>query len=183
MIKVPDSSVLIIPLSDRMDLDFTSFECGRSDIELWLRNQSKDEEQEKLSKTYVALLNDDPIAISAIYCSQIRLSVKNITKETKLGSILKGKPKGEVSIPAICIGQLAVSRRFQNHQIGKTMILHAIRIAQELSKYAAIRILYVLAYPEVVDYYKKMHFHETTKKIEEKTYMFFDIFENNEYLD
>jgi GNAT superfamily N-acetyltransferase len=175
MIKLPERSLLIFPLSDRMDLNLTRFECGRPDIESWIRDQGIHEDREKLSKIYIVIHDNEPIALSAIYCSQIRLSVKNIFDETKLGSILQGKPKGEISIPAICIGQLAVSKKFQKHQIGKSLILHAIRVAQELSKLAAIRLVYVLAYPDVIDYYKKLHFHETTKKVEEKTYMFLDI--------
>jgi predicted N-acetyltransferase YhbS len=82
------------------------------------------------------------------------------------------------------VGQLAVVPEHRKEGIGEALLHHAIRLAQSISEYSACRIVYLYAYLDTVDYYKKRNFHGTNhlSPDKEKVAMFFDLIETGETL-
>ncbi len=161
---------IISPYSQKLDGDLTNFICEKGDIQDWIRNEGVKNDIEKFTKLYVVKLKEKIIALSAVYCSQLRL--KSI------------KYKRDYSVPALCIGQLAVLPEYQKKGIGSELIDHAIRLAQTISEFSACRIVYLFSYSDTTDYYKVKRFYETKHISQDKKRiaLFFDLLETEKVL-
>nr|MDO8118348.1 GNAT family N-acetyltransferase [Candidatus Sigynarchaeota archaeon] len=151
---------VIVPLSGNDALDLAGFSCDKPDMEEWIRNKAKLQDEKQLTKIFIVVLKHAPIAIIALYCSHLRY-----------------QPPGfdvEINVPGICIGQLAVQPEYKNKGLGKNLIQYSIAMAIHVNKCSACRVLHLWAHDDVVEYYRMLHF-TPIRKQKGKTQMFFDL--------
>ena len=105
-----------------------SFDCGRAELNDWLRQIARQHQEKGLSKTFVAVQEQEPARICAYYA--LTLSELDTTHlPQNLGKKLPRR------IPGIRLGRLAVDSAFQGKRLAELMLVDALvrarRIYQE----------------------------------------------------
>jgi len=138
-------------ISDAHNLD--RFSCENITIDDFLKSEALVDNNELLSKTYVAVDNDKIVA----FCTLILHSLKPEEKEFYLN--VSSKRTIKQRIPALLIGQLAVDKNFKNKKIGASLIKKVIEYAIATSDYIHFPVIIVDADNEdLVSYYEKQGF-------------------------
>lgn len=133
------------------------FDCGDSDLNGFLMDDSRNYHQQFLAHTYV--IENDFLTIGYFSLLTDKISKSDLDKNLwrKLRKDIPHE-KHYDSYPAIKIGRLAISSHFKGMGIG-TNVLNAIKMRLSANEeYAACRFLTVDAYKEAVDYYLKNRF-------------------------
>lgn len=133
------------------------FDCGDSDLNGFLMDDSRNYHQQFLAHTYV--IENDFLTIGYFSLLTDKISKSDLDKNLwrKLRKDIPHE-KHYDSYPAIKIGRLAISSHFKGMGIG-TNVLNAIKLRLSANEeYAACRFLTVDAYKEAVDYYLKNRF-------------------------
>jgi len=103
-------------LSGRHDRE--SFDCGRPELNNYLRQIAGQHVRKSLARVYVACEENDPVRIVAYYS----LNGCEIRSEELPHPLRKKFPS---RIPAVRLGRLAVARANQGRGIGEQMLFHA----------------------------------------------------------
>jgi len=136
------------------------FNCGKDEINDFLKNLAVRQEKERITKIFAFHLQNRVIAYTAVFCSHLYFKLPALEKEFR--------------VPGICIGQLGVDLTFQKRGLGFLMIKHCISLANTVGEYSACRILYCEAFDEAMDYYEKHKF-ILVKKRPNRNLMFLDL--------
>ncbi|MDO8843492.1 GNAT family N-acetyltransferase [Methylicorpusculum sp.] len=107
----------IIPLTGSHDRQ--GFDCGRQELNGWLRQVVRQHQDNGLSKTFVAI--DE--AESTQICGYYALTLAELENRHLPDAWRKKLPS---RIPGVRLGRLAVDRMFQNKGLGELLLVDAI---------------------------------------------------------
>lgn len=159
MHKIIIDDIKIMPLTS--EYDFESFYCGNDDIDEFLKNYALAEQDDKLSRTYLVILNNDVIGFFSLAASSIEVLAIETTDSIEQFS--------ESVYPAIDIPKLAIDKKFQRKGIGEYTLKAAIGKILSISEDIGCRYITLDSVKDKVGFYKKYGF-----KI-------VDIYKNDEY--
>ena len=123
------------------DHDRQSFDCGRSELNDWLRQIARQHQDKGLSRTFVAIQEEAPERI----CGYYALTLAEIEQRQLPDALRKKFPH---RIPGIRLGRLAVDRRYQGKGLGELLLVDVLMRAQRIHQEAGVVGLFVDALDE-----------------------------------
>ena len=129
-----------------------AFDCGRPVLNDWLRQVARQHQKKGLSKTFVAIPDEEPTCICGFYA----LTLAEIDHRFLPDAYQKKLPQ---RIPGVRLGRLAVDLRYQNKRLGELLLIDAILRAQRIHQDAGVVGLFVDALDEQAsDFYRHYGF-------------------------
>ena len=126
--------MLIVPFTGSHDRQ--GFDCGRSELNDWLRSVARQHQNKGLSKTFVAALENQPTQICAYYAMTLtEVNTQSLTEPRR-----KTLPH---KIPGVRLGRLAVDQRYQRKRLGELMLMDAIERVRQIREHAGVVGLFV----------------------------------------
>lgn len=107
----------ILPLTGNPDRK--DFDCGRQELNDWLRNVAAQHHEKGLSKTFVAVREDAPNCI----CGYYTLTLAELENGHLPEAWRKKLPR---RIPGVRLGRLAVDSRCQRKGLGELLLVYAL---------------------------------------------------------
>ena len=129
----------ILPLTG--DHDRESFDCGRNELNDWLRKIARQHQSKGFSKTFVATLDDQPNQI----CGYYALALTEVDTRALPEDNRKKLPR---IIPGVRLGRLAVDVRYQGKRLGELLLMDAVRRVRAIQEHAGVVGLFVDAIDE-----------------------------------
>jgi len=123
------------------DHDRQGFDCGRSELNDWLRQIARQHQDKGLSRTFVAIQEEAPELI----CGYYALTLAEIEQRHLPDALRKRLPQ---RIPGIRLGRLAVDIRYQGKGLGELLLVDALTRAQRIHQEAGVVGLFVDALDE-----------------------------------
>ncbi len=123
------------------DHDREGFDCGRKELNDWLRKIARQHQAKGLSKTFVATLDDQPKQICGFYA----LTLTEVDTSVLPEGCRKNLPR---LIPGVRLGRLAVDIRYQGKRLGELLLMDAVRRVQLIQEHAGVIGLFVDALDE-----------------------------------
>ncbi len=153
--------------------DIYNFDCGDSELNGFLLENSMVEMKAKMNVTYLATYNSKIIAYFTLSSDSIK-----INSDDK--QYFEEKGIRYVNFPALKIGRLAVDKNHHKNGVGTEIILRIVGFIINLSERIGSRFITVDAYVNSYDFYIKNNFVEFTKnKNSRNVALYFDPFKNN----
>ncbi|MEU8136516.1 hypothetical protein [Streptodolium elevatio] len=139
-------------MSLRDDHVLDSFDCGKPDLDTWLRNSARHTMRNRTAQTFVWCEPDDTRVLA--YFS---LAGHVVEKEELPSSRMRqGSPRQS---PAILLARLALDKRLQGKKLGGVLLFDAMdRIAQAVALVAARFVLVDAIDEDAATYYEKYGF-------------------------
>lgn len=132
--------------------DRQDFDCGRQELNDWLRQVARQHQEKGLSKTFVASLEDAPDRI----CGYYALTLAELENRHLPESWRKKLPR---RIPGVRLGRLAVDRQYQGKGLGELLLVDALTRAQRIHAEAGGIGLFVDAIDaQAAGYYQRFGF-------------------------
>jgi len=140
----------LLPLTGSHDRQ--GFDCGRQELNDWLRQVARQHQEKGLSRTFVATLDEAPDSICGYYALTLaELENRNLPEDWR-----KKMPR---RIPGVKLGRLAVDKKFQGKGLGDLLLVDALTRAQRIYREAGGIGLFVDAIDErAASYYKRFGF-------------------------
>lgn len=110
----------------KLKLDFS---CGKELLDTYLRTQASQDVRRKLSACFVSLHVD-----SGLIQGYYTLSNNSIPLDIVPDSFKNQLPNSYHSIPTTLLGRLAVDERFKGTEVGKMLLIDALKKSYEISK-------------------------------------------------
>jgi ribosomal protein S18 acetylase RimI-like enzyme len=131
------------------------FDCGRQELNDWLRQVARQHQEKGLSRTFVATLDEAPNRICGYYALTLaELENRNLPEAWR-----KKMPR---HIPGVKLGRLAVDKKFQSKGLGDLLLVDALTRAQRIYQEAGGIGLFVDAIDErAASYYTRFGFEST----------------------
>ncbi|WP_374244694.1 GNAT family N-acetyltransferase [Zoogloea sp.] len=104
--------------------DRTKFDCGEAALNLWLAEQSLQQQKRRQSRTFVFVDVANPEVILAYYT----LTISEVD-----GASYPSRRSQPRRLPVIRLGRLAVSKELQQQGMGEFLLMNAIERANEIS--------------------------------------------------
>jgi GNAT superfamily N-acetyltransferase len=140
----------IVPLAGNHDRQ--SFDCGRQELNDWLRQVARQHQDKGLSKTFVATRED---ALDCI-CGFYALTLAELENRHLPDAWRKKLPR---RIPGVRLGRLAVDGQYQHKGLGELLLVDALTRAQRIYAEAGGIGLFVDAIDQHgADYYQRFGF-------------------------
>ena len=117
----------VLPLTGSYDRQ--SFDCGRSELNDWLRQVANQHQKKGLSKTFVAVREEEPTCICAYYA----LTLSELDSLHLPEAWRKKMPR---RAPGVRLGRLAVDIRYQSKHLGELMLMDVLTRAQRIHREA-----------------------------------------------
>jgi len=140
----------VLPLTgshDRQD-----FDCGRQELNDWLRQVARQHQDKGLSKTFVAIREEAPASI----CGYYAMTLAELENQHLPDAWRKKLPR---RIPGVRLGRLAVDRKYQGKALGELLLVDALTRAQRIYTEAGGIGLFVDALDEqAAGYYRRFGF-------------------------
>ncbi len=124
----------ILPLTGNHDRQ--SFDCGRAELNNWLKQVARQHQDKGLSKTFVAMHDEEPAFICGFYA----LTLTEIDRRFLPDAYQKKLPQ---RIPGVRLGRLAVDLRYQKKGLGELLLVDAISRARRIHQDAGVVGLFV----------------------------------------
>ena len=105
--------------------DRQGFDCGRQEMNDWLRQVARQHQDKGLSKTFVATLEDAPDRI----CGYYALTLAELENRHLPETWRKKLPR---RIPGVRLGRLAVDKHYQGKGLGELLLVDALTRAQRI---------------------------------------------------
>ena len=121
--------------------DRDNFDCGRTELNDWLRKIARQHQAKGLSKTFVAILEDQPTQI----CGYYALTLTEVDTSALAESSRNKLPR---MIPGVRLGRLAVDVRYQGKRLGELLLMDAVRRVRAIQEHAGVVGLFVDAIDE-----------------------------------
>lgn len=130
--------------------DRTSFDCGKPELNGWLRTQATQQEKANNTRTFLAIADD---AIVGFYATTTyRLTLNEAA--TMLGAGKRAYP-----IPAVLLARLAVDKRHHGRGVGARLLVHALTEIAKASESVGFEVVVVHAIdPDAVTFYARYGF-------------------------
>ena len=109
-----------------------SFDCGKSQLNDYLKKRAGQDAKKGYSKTFVATSGVENKEILGYYCT----SASSIEFENIPQNLSKRLPK--YPAPCMLIGRLAVDKQMQGKKLGETLLMHALKKAVRVNSEMAI---------------------------------------------
>lgn len=140
----------VLPLAGSHDRQ--GFDCGRQELNDWLRQVAHQHQDKGLSKTFVAIREDEPARI----CGYYALTLAELESRHLPDAWRKKLPR---RIPGVRLGRLAVDRRYQGKGLGELLLIDALTRARRIYTEAGGIGLFVDALDEqAAEYYRRLGF-------------------------
>ena len=107
----------VLPLAGSHDRQ--GFDCGRQELNDWLRQVARQHQDKGLSKTFVAIREEAPECI----CGYYALMLAELENRHLPAAWRKKLPR---RIPGVRLGQLAVDNAFQGKGLGELLLVDAL---------------------------------------------------------
>ena len=107
------------------DHDRQGFDCGRQELNDWLRRVARQHQDKGLSKTFVAVREEAPTRI----CGYYALTLAELENRHLPEACRKKLPQ---RIPGVRLGRLAVDRRYQGKGLGELLLVDALTRARRI---------------------------------------------------
>jgi GNAT superfamily N-acetyltransferase len=120
------------------DHDLSTFDCGESALDNWLKRRALQNEESGASRTYVICLGKQVVGYYA-------LAVGAITHAEAPGRIRRNMPD---PVPLMVLGRLAVDKTLQGREIGRALLRDAVLRTLQAAEIAGIRAVLVHAISE-----------------------------------
>jgi len=134
------------------DHDRQGFDCGRQELNDWLRQVARQHQDKGLSKTFVAVREEAPTRI----CGYYALTLAELESRHLPESWRKKLPR---RIPGVRLGRLAVDRQYQGKKLGELLLVDTLTRAQRIYAEAGGIGLFVDALDEqAAGYYRNFGF-------------------------
>lgn len=134
--------------------DRTTFDCGVSALNLYLRNYALQNQKRGIVRNYATTHADSKVIVG--YYSLVYASLDQKLLPAKL---LKGL--GKYDIPVMLLARLAIDRREQGQGLGKALLKDAILRTMQAAEIAGLKLLLVHAKDETAaDFYHKHGFEQ-----------------------
>jgi len=124
----------ILPLTGNHNRQ--SFDCGQVELNSWLRQVARQHQDKGLSKTFIAIQDEEPTGICGFYA----LSLAEIDRRFLPEAYQKKLPQ---RIPGVRLGRLAVDLRYQKKGLGELLLVDAISRARRIHQDASVVGLFV----------------------------------------
>ena len=132
--------------------DRQGFDCGRQELNDWLRQVARQHQDKGLSKTFVAIREEAPTRI----CGYYALTLAELENRHLPEAWRKKLPR---RIPGVRLGRLAVARQYQGKRLGELLLVDALTRAQRIYAEAGGIGLFVDALDEqAAGYYRNFGF-------------------------
>ncbi|MEI6414264.1 MAG: GNAT family N-acetyltransferase [Pseudomonadota bacterium] len=132
--------------------DRQSFDCGRRELNDWLRQVARQHQDKGLSKTFVITREEAPTRI----CGYYALTLAELENRHLPESRRKKLPR---RIPGVRLGRLAVDKQYQGKGLGELLLIDALTRAQRIYTEAGGIGLFVDALDEqTAGYYRRFGF-------------------------
>lgn len=142
--------MLVLPLAGNHDRQ--EFDCSRRELNDWLRQVARQHQEKGLSKTFVAIREEEPDRI----CGYYALTLAEIESKHLPESWRKKLPR---RIPGVRLGRLAVDRHYQGKGLGELLLIDALLRAKRIYTEAGGIGLFVDAIDEqAAAYYRRFGF-------------------------
>lgn len=142
----------VLPLAGNHDRQ--SFDCRRAELNDWLRQVASQHQDKGLSKTFVAILDDEPDRI----CGYYALTLAELENRHLPDAWRKKLPR---RIPGVRLGRLAVDGQCQGKALGELLLVDALTRAQRIYTEAGGIGLFVDAIDEwAAGYYRRFGFQQ-----------------------
>lgn len=106
-----------------------SFDCGKEQLNRYLKNQASQDVKRKLSACFVLAENGTGIVQGYYTLSNSSIPLDNFSEQ-----IRKKLPHSYKSIPATLLGRLAIDKKHQGRGIGKILLIDALKRSYAISK-------------------------------------------------
>ena len=113
----------VLPLTGSHDRQ--GFDCGRQELNDWLRQVARQHQDKGLSKTFVAIREDAPDRI----CGYYALTLAELENRHLPEAWRKKLPR---RIPGVRLGRLAVDRHYQGKGLGELLLVDALTRARRI---------------------------------------------------
>ena len=113
----------VLPLSGSHDRQ--RFDCGRQELNDWLRQVARQHQDKGLSRTFVAIREEEPARI----CGYFALTLAELENRHLPEAWRKKLPR---RVPGVRLGRLAVDQRFQGKGLGELLMVDALARAQRI---------------------------------------------------
>lgn len=107
------------------DHDRQGFDCGRKELNDWLRQVARQHQDKGLSKTFVAVREEAPTRI----CGYYALTLAELENRHLPEAWRKKLPQ---RIPGVRLGRLAVDRQYQGKELGELLLVDALTRARRV---------------------------------------------------
>jgi len=107
------------------DHDRQGFDCGRQELNDWLRQVARQHQDKGLSKTFVAVREEAPTCI----CGYYALTLAELEPRHLPEAWRKKLPR---RIPGVRLGRLAVDSQYQGKGLGELLLVNALTRAQRI---------------------------------------------------
>ena len=132
--------------------DRQAFDCGRQELNGWLRRVARQHQDKGLSKTFVATREEAPTRICAYYA----LTIAELENQHLPEASRRKLPR---RIPGVRLGRLAVDLQYQSKGLGELLLVDALTRAQRIYAEAGGIGLFVDAIDEpAANYYRRFGF-------------------------
>lgn len=140
----------IQPLTGRHDRN--AFESASEPLDAWLRHTARQHQRRGISKTFVAVSDEEPARILGFYA----LTACEILSEELPEDLAKKLPRKTLGIR---LGRLAVDRTVQGQGLGEHLLMDAIDRARFVFEHIGVHALFVDAKDErAAAFYSKYGF-------------------------
>lgn len=113
----------VLPLTGSHDRQ--GFDCGRQELNDWLRQVARQHQDKRLSKTFVAIREDAPDRILGYYA----LTLAELENRHLPQAWRKKLPR---RIPGVRLGRLAVDQHYQGKGLGELLLVDALTRARRV---------------------------------------------------
>ncbi len=132
--------------------DRQGFDCGCQELNDWLQQLARQHQDKGLSKTFVAICEDEPSRI----CGYYALTLAELENRHLPEAWRKKMPR---RIPGVRLGRLAVDRPCQGKGLGELLLVDALTRARRIYAEAGGIGLFVDAIDEqAAEYYRRFGF-------------------------
>ena len=113
----------VLPLAGSHDRQ--GFDCGRQELNDWLRQVARQHQDKGLSKTFVAIREEAPERI----CGYYALTLAELENRHLPQVWRKNLPR---RIPGVRLGRLAVDKQYQGKGLGEILLVDALTRARRI---------------------------------------------------
>lgn len=125
------------------------FECGERALDLWLQTKALPNEVTGGSRTFVSFSTE-----TGELAGFFSLASHSVEHDDLRAKLRRNKPS---LLPTILLGRLAVSKRYQRHGLGESLLNEAVQIAMKASESIGVVALVVHPISEEAEAFYRKH--------------------------
>lgn len=147
------ASLYTIELFDKKQHDATLFDCGISELNVYLKEKAGQESRKKVTAVYIMHEKGEKRIIGYYTLSSYAIELSDLPDD-----ISKKLPKYPL-LPAILLGRLAIDNHFQGKKIGGHLLIDALLRSERLSReIGAIAVIVDAKDTRARSFYEKYNF-------------------------